>query len=72
MIIEETFTLKCGAEDLESFFLRSRAHATGWIGFYWGKTPAELQPPKTIAEKLTLDWLRLFKRLKSDMLPAPP
>lgn len=72
VIIEETFTLKCGADDLESFLLRSRAHATGWIGFYWGKTPAELKPPKTIAEKLTLDWLLLFQRLKSDMIAGSP
>ena len=46
MVIEETFTLKCGADELEQFIDRSRQYATGWIGFYWGKTPNEISPGK--------------------------
>ncbi len=61
VIIEETFTLKCGADELGQFIDRSQSYATGWIGFYWGKTPDEYRPPKSIAEALTLSWLELFQ-----------
>jgi glycerophosphoryl diester phosphodiesterase len=68
VIIEETFVLKCGADELEEFIDKSRTHATGWIGFYWGKTPDELRPPKTIPEALTLSWLELFQKKTSEIL----
>jgi hypothetical protein len=61
VIIEETFTLKCGADELGQFIDRSQTYATGWIGFYWGKTPDEYRPPKSIADALTLSWLKLFQ-----------
>jgi hypothetical protein len=61
VVIEETFTLKCGKEDLGRFIDASRQYATGWIGFYWGKMPDEYRPPKTIAEAVTLSWLELFQ-----------
>jgi len=62
LIIEETFVLKCGAEELEEFIDRSKPYATGWIGFYWGKTPEELRPAETISEAMTLSWLELFQQ----------
>ena len=62
VVIEETFTLKCGADELEQFIDQSRQHATGWIGFYWGKTPDEIRPAKTISEALTLSWLEFFQK----------
>lgn len=68
VVIEEVFPLKCGVEDLERFLIASREHACGWIGFYWGKTPKELKPPKTIGEALTLGWLELFQRKRELML----
>ena len=61
VVIEETFTLKCGPEELGQFIDASRQHATGWIGFYWGKMPDEYRPPKTIGDALTLGWLELFQ-----------
>ena len=61
VVIEEMFTLKCGADELGRFIDESRPFATGWIGFYWGRTPAEYRPPKTISEALTLSWLELFQ-----------
>jgi len=70
VVIEETFTLKCGADELEQFIDRSREHATGWIGFYWGKTPEELRPAKTIPEALTLGWLELFEK-KTPQIVSP-
>ena len=68
VVIEETFTLKCGAEELGQFIDRSREHATGWIGFYWGKLPDEYRPPKTIGDALTLSWLELFQQKRDAIL----
>lgn len=61
VVIEETFPLKCDAKQLGRFFDLSREHATGWIGFYWGKTPAEYRKGKTIQGAITLSWLELFQ-----------
>ncbi len=75
VVIEETFVLKCGADELSEFIDRSRAHATGWIGFYWGKTPDEYRPPKTLPEAFALSWLELFQEKRDQILgdrPAVP
>lgn len=72
VVIEETFVLKCGAEELGEFIDRSREYATGWIGFYWGKTPDEIRPAKTIAEALTVSWLELFQRKRDSILGLQP
>jgi len=61
VVIEETFPLRCGLEDFERFLDATRPHAAGWIGFYWGKTPAEYKDPKTIGEAVTRQWLELFR-----------
>ena len=50
------------ADELGIFIDASRQYATGWIGFYWGKTPEEIRPAKTIPEALTLSWLELFQK----------
>lgn len=68
VVIEEIFTLKCGAEELGEFIDKSQKYATGWIGFYWGKMPDEYRPPKTIADALTLSWLELFQNKRSSIL----
>jgi Cellulase (glycosyl hydrolase family 5) len=67
VIIEETFTLKCDAKQLEQFINQSRKHATGWIGFYWGRMPDEYRPPQTIPEAFTLSWLELFQRMTPEI-----
>lgn len=61
LVIEEMFPLKCSASELGEFIERSKQQATGWIGFYWGQTPAELEQGSTIGEALTLGWLKLFQ-----------
>ncbi len=68
VVIEEIFPLKCGAEELGDFIDRSRQYAAGWIGFYWGKTPDELRPAKTISEAITLSWLELFQQKTPQIL----
>jgi hypothetical protein len=68
VVIEEIFPLKCGAEELGEFIDQSRKHATGWIGFYWGKTPDEIRPAKTFPEAITLSWLELFQEKTPQIL----
>ena len=60
LVIEETFPLKSSPQEFEEFLLKSRKYADGWIGFYWGKTPAEYKQEKTIAAALMGNWLEFF------------
>jgi len=62
VVVEETFPLKCSMDDFARFVDASRKHATGWIGFYWGKPPAELRQSKTIGDAMMLAWLEFFER----------
>jgi hypothetical protein len=62
IVVEETFPLRCSADELSQFIDRSKEIADGWIGFYWGKTPEGYRESHTIGDRLTLDWLRLFEK----------
>lgn len=63
VVIEEIFPLKCGPEQLSEFIDKSKPDADGWIGFYWGTTPAELKEgEKTIGKAITLSWLEMFQK----------
>jgi alpha-beta hydrolase superfamily lysophospholipase len=62
IVVEEMFPLSCSAAELGEFIEESQKHAAGWIGFYWGKTPAELRKSKSLPDALTLAWLELFQR----------
>jgi hypothetical protein len=64
VVIEETFPLGCSPADLGEFIGRSKQYAAGWIGFYWGQTPAELSGSAKMGDVLTLAWLKLFQDLK--------
>lgn len=62
VIVEELFPLRCAASDLDRFINDSRPHATGWIGFYWGRTPEECRKSRDIRDHIMLAWLELFQR----------
>jgi hypothetical protein len=63
MVIEEMFPMECSVEDLDQFIEGSKPMATGWIGFYWGKTMAEYKEgERSVADNLTLNWLEYFAR----------
>jgi hypothetical protein len=62
VVVEEMFPLRCSAAELERFIDGSRGLASGWVGFYWGKTPEECRRSKTIADAIVLSWLELFQR----------
>jgi hypothetical protein len=71
VVVEETFPLACTAEELSSFLDQSRPVASGWIGFYWGKTPEQYRKSATIQDAIVLSWLELFeKRAKDFALPG--
>ncbi|MCA9055693.1 MAG: cellulase family glycosylhydrolase, partial [Planctomycetaceae bacterium] len=67
VVIEETFTLKCGGDQLRDFIRQSRGVADGWIGFYWGVTPAEYAEEKSLPAAITMSWLTLFQELGPEM-----
>jgi len=62
VVIEETFLLMCSPQELDDFIEGSKKHASGWIGFYWGKTPQQLRASGTISDALMLGWLDLFQK----------
>jgi hypothetical protein len=66
VVIEETFPLRCSMEEFGQFIVGSKKHATGWIGFYWGKTPEELRLSKTIPDAMTLGWLEFFEKATAE------
>jgi hypothetical protein len=71
VVIEETFPLACSLPEFERFLDGSRKTATGWIGFYWGKTPDECRRSKTIADAMMLGWLELFQQKAKEYTSSP-
>jgi hypothetical protein len=61
VILEETFPLSCSVESFEKFFAGSRDTASGWLGFYWGKTHAECRAGKEFKDALMSRWLEFFQ-----------
>ena len=62
VVIEEMFPLNCSLPDFERFIDQGRKSASGWIGFYWGKTPEECRKSNTIQDAIVLRWLEFFQR----------
>ncbi|MHB1037047.1 MAG: cellulase family glycosylhydrolase [Pirellulales bacterium] len=67
VIIEEMFPLSCPLPEFEQFLDQSRKTASGWIGFYWGKTPEECRRSGTIQDAFVLGWLELFEKKAKEM-----
>jgi hypothetical protein len=67
VVIEEIFPLRCSAEELGMFLDESRATASGWIGFYWGKEPDEYRKSTAVGDVMTLGWLELFEKKRNQM-----
>jgi len=62
VVIEETFPLKCSLAEFEEFLTGSKKHAAGWIGFYWGTSPAELRASKEFKDAVILAALEAFQK----------
>lgn len=63
VVIEETFPLRCPAEELETFLRESRRYAQGWIGFYWGTPLDRLRQTPDLRSAIVAGWLELFQKL---------
>jgi len=71
VVIEEMFPLKCPLAEFEQFVDESEAIATGWIGFYWGKTPEECRRSRELRDALMLGWLEFFEKKANTIGPRP-
>ena len=69
VLIEETFPLKCSPAEFETFIDKSAGQAAGWVGFFWGQTPAELRKSRTLPDALTLAWLEFFEKKARTLQP---
>ncbi len=63
VMIEEIFPMTAQPPQVAEFMKRSRDIAAGWIGFYWGQTPAELEHPTNITGVVTREWLKVFQQV---------
>jgi len=72
VVIEEIFPLECNAAELSTFIDQSRAHAAGWIGFYWGRQPQEYLAEGTLRGALMLSWLTLFQEKAAAIKQSSP
>jgi hypothetical protein len=66
VVIEEYFPFECKAEDLPAFVERTKKHASGWIGFYWGQGVDELAKSKEPVDGMTRGWLEVFPKMRPD------
>ena len=62
IVVEEMFPLHCTPAEFDAFLDGSAPPTAGWIGFYWGVTPAELEQSQDVGPRLTLTWLERFRR----------
>ena len=62
VVIEEMFPLNCSILEFERFIDKGRKTASGWIGFYWGKTPEECRKSHTIQDSMVLGWLEILSK----------
>lgn len=62
VIIEEMFPLNCSNPEFEQFLDESKKTASGWIGFYWGKTLEDYRNGTTMQDALMVRWLEVFQK----------
>jgi hypothetical protein len=62
IVIEEMYPLHCSLDSFQRFLESSKAHASGWIGFYWGESIEELKRKNDLRHAITAGWLEFFVR----------
>src|SRR5262249_34082596 len=72
VVIEETFLMGCNGRELREFLEKSEQYASGWIGFYWGKTPEELAASTNFADAVTSEWLKIFQEMQPSLETSDP
>lgn len=65
LVVEEIFPLKASPDEVTEFIERTRDLCDGWISFYWGTPPEQLEAldDPSMAEAITAEWLRRFRTL---------
>jgi hypothetical protein len=61
VVIQEMFALNCGLPEFKEFLDASRAHAAGWISFYWGRTADEYRKDRDRRGAALAAWLDFIK-----------
>jgi len=72
VVVEETYVLQSGPAQLDWFFRDALPYASGYLGFYWGKSVADLTPPATFGDAFMLSWLDVFVRARSVVVTRTP
>jgi len=60
LIVEEIFPLNCSTADLNEFMSKT-PFVAGWVGFYWGNRPQDLQKSTAPADRMVASWLDFFQ-----------
>ena len=73
LVIEETFPLSCGFDDMDDFLKRSRDRAEGYVSFYWGRTRGQydLEKARDMKAAIMAQWLENFQKLAPAMKQPP-
>jgi hypothetical protein len=61
VVIEEMFPLSCSMDSFRMFVAESRESASGWIGFYGGKTLGECRASRDMKDAFMAQWLEYFR-----------
>ena len=61
VVIQEMFALSCSLPEFRRFLEGSRATASGWISFYWGRTADEYRTSKDLKDVLMTQWLDFIR-----------
>lgn len=61
VVIQEMFALNCSLRAFEGFLERTRGIASGWIGFYWGRTVEEYKRTHKLEDMSMALWLEFFR-----------
>jgi len=72
VVIEETFPLTCGQDELGRFFDESTSVASGWISFYWGKTSEECRRSGELQDAIVANWLDAFPKMMTEIVSQRP
>ncbi len=66
-VVIEELSMLVPAEIQDRFLRRSRESASGYLGYYWGRTPAELRASGTMRDAITAGQIDAFSRLAGEL-----
>lgn len=63
VVVEETYPMRCSADEYADFLRRSRGAASGWLAHFWSLTPEDLEGKTDRASVLMRESLDAFRSL---------